>query len=192
MFVASHSARIVRREEDDKRSDILWLKPAINALRIDDRRLTFRGVPLHLPRRSDITRHDAVHTDIILTKIARERTGEALDRCLARLVEHQVRKGEVPADRSEIDDRSSASCTHARRHRLHTEELVLQVNREAVVPIIFGYFVELVTVVIRRIVHEYVEWAVAFDEALDIAGRRLDVFQVNAFEPRTAALRKRV
>ena len=187
IFVAGHSARIVRREEGDERRDILWLEPAVNALGIDDLGFSFHSVPLHLARRSNIAWNDAIHTDTVPAKVAGEGSREALDRSFAGLVEDEVRQCEVPADRPKIDDGSAAAGAHARDYRLRTEKLVLQVHCEPVVPIIFRDIVELVAVVVCGIVDEDVERAIFLDQRPDARGGRADVLKVDALETRTGA-----
>src|SRR3954467_13268778 len=164
MLMASHSARIVRREKGDERSNVLGFQPAVDALRIDDRGLAFRSVPLHLARRTNVSRDNAIHPDIVLAEVARERPGESFDCRLAGLVKHEVRQGEVPADRSKIDDCAAPRRAHPRHHRLSAEELVLEIYRQAIVPIFLGDVRELVAIIVRGIVYEDSKWSVAFDE----------------------------
>ena len=75
----------------------------------------------------------------------------------------------MPADRPHIDDRTATRIAHCRDDGLGSEELVLEIDAHALVPIGARNLVEFVAVVVRRIVHENVASAESIDHLRDLA-----------------------
>src|SRR3982751_2285077 len=86
IFVPGHALRIVRSEENDKRSDVFRHQAVIDALRVDDLGFALGRVPLLLSRRLHIAGHDAVYANVVRPQVAGERAGKPFNRRFARLV----------------------------------------------------------------------------------------------------------
>src|SRR5207249_8768512 len=85
--------------------------------------------------------------------------------------------------RTDVQDRTAANSLHARRHRLRAKELMAQVDRHALVPVLRAHLRSLVTVVIGGIVDQDAGRAAL---ALDLGKRlaeRIQIGQVAMHEP---------
>ena len=149
------------------------------AQRRDDLRLAFGGVPFFLARRLHIARNDGVDADIVAAKVARQAARQTFDRRLGGLVERQFRQGQVPADRSEIQDHAAARALHRRHRRLGREEEVTQIDRHAIIPISGRHVLNAMAVVIGGIVDEDVDAAQLLFDGGDHRLHRIDVAQVD-------------
>ncbi|MGY4374531.1 hypothetical protein ACVWZ3_002170 [Bradyrhizobium sp. i1.3.6] len=77
---------------------------------------------------------------------------------------------------------------HVRQHGLGGEELVLQVHRDAVVPVFRRHLLGFVPFVMCGIVDEDIDRAVCFARLGDAGAQRGDVSQVDALEMRSQTL----
>ena len=81
-----------------------------------------------------------------------------------------------PGDRAEIDDRAAAGIAHLRPHRLGGEELVAQIDRHALVPIVERDVLDAMAVVIAGIVDQHPDGPVLLAPSAAIAAcRSVDV-----------------
>ena len=76
-----------------------------------------------------------------------------------------------PRHRAEVDDRSAARRRHRRRDRLRGEEMMAQVDRQVLVPVLRRHVRERVAIVARRVVDEHADRA---HRGLRGADRRLE------------------
>ena len=75
---------------------------------------------------------------------------------------------------------------HLRAHRLRGEELVAQVHRHALVPVIDGDILDLVPIVVGGVVDQHADGPVLLGRGLDRLAQILDVAQVDMDEIRRA------
>jgi hypothetical protein len=69
-------------------------------------------------------------------------------------VDRQLGRERHPTDRPEIDDRAAVGGDHAGGHGLRREEGVLEVDGDALVPILGADIGDIVPVVVRRIIDQ--------------------------------------
>src|SRR4029079_12495278 len=87
-------------------------------------------------------------------------------------------------------DRAPAVSAHPRDYRLCAKELMLEVHVQPLVPIVLGYVLDLVAIVVRRIVDQHVDGPRLLDQGVDAAGGCRDVDEVHLAEPCAAARRQ--
>ena len=182
--MAGAIARIVRRQEHRQRGNIDRHDPPVQTLRGDDLRFAFGRIPFHLARRFDVARNDGVDADIVAAKVAGQAAGQPLNRRLGGLVQHQFGQSEVPADRPEIQDHTTARALHRRNGCLCGKEQMAQIHRHPLVPIGWRDLLDRVAIIIGGIVDQDVD---AAQLRFDLRHHRLhgvDVAQVDRVENR--------
>ena len=127
--------------------------------------LAFRRQPFfELALGHDPAGRDRVHADIGGAVVARERARQSDHAGFARRVGRHAALSHHPGGRAEIDDDALLGRLHARQHGLCGEELVLEVHRDPVVPILRRHLFGRVPFVMRRVVDE------DRDRPVDLAG----------------------
>src|SRR5206468_1826064 len=109
---------------------------------------------------------------------------QAVDRRLRGDIGNAVGIADQPGDRAEIDDGPTAGIAHLRAHRLGSEELVLEVDRHAVVPISGGYVGGPVAVVVAGIVDQYLDRSFLVPRLCDRRLQPADIPEVEGNEAR--------
>src|SRR4029079_7846137 len=85
-------ARVVRCEEQDHRSDVVRFDADLEALLLDRARFFLRRKPqLHLPRRTDRARYDAVDANAEGSQLARQSARQPFDARFRRLIDSEAR-----------------------------------------------------------------------------------------------------
>ena len=167
------AARLVGREEQRGARDVVLRQPELEALLVEELAARPRARPT-APRWRSVT---IAPGTIALTRMLRSPSSRAStrvmpgDRRLRRRVAGHRRPAAHPRDRAEVDDRAAARGRHRRRHRLRGEEVVAQVDREVVVPVLGRHVVDRVAVVARGVVDEHADRAPAPSRTSAIAAR---------------------
>src|SRR6185437_13044718 len=84
-----------------------------------------------------------------------------------------------PRDRAEIDDSTGIRRFHIRQHCLRSEELVLQVNGDAVVPMLRRHFLRRMTLIVGCIVDEDIDWSVSVARVSNGGAQRGNIGKVD-------------
>lgn len=172
---------IVGCEEQRHRSYIGRHDSRFEALIFNNPGRFFRVMPERiLPRCFDAAGHDRINTDIISAEVAGQRAGHPLNACLRRLVKDHIWRGEVPTDRSEVQDNSAASPYHHGNHSLRREEQVAQVHTNTIIPILRCDVGNDMAVVIGGIIDQHVD---ATKFTIDRADRPLQCINVSQIAP---------
>ena len=130
----------------------------------------------------DPARHERVDADVELAEVARQAARQPLHRRLGRGVEWQAALLEQPADRAEVDDRAAAGRLHAGGDGLRSEELVLEVDRDARVPALGRGLVDAVALVVGGVVDQHGDRPDARAHRVDRGVERGDVGEVGGDE----------
>ena len=88
------------------------------------------------------------------SEIARETAGQPHDRRFRRGIAGHAALADHPAGGAEIDDRAAAGVLHHRRDRLHGEELMAQIDRHALVPVVGGDALDRMALVMGSVVDQ--------------------------------------
>src|SRR4029077_9047186 len=159
--------------------NIRRLNPALQALSIVDLLLARRIQPqFHLPLGHDPAWQDAVDADVLGAQLARQRARQARDRSLGGNIGGAVAVAHQPGNGAEIDDRASASIAHLGTHGLGCEELMAQIDRHALVPIVHRHILGAVAVVVAGVVHEYTDRPMLALRRRDGRAQILDLAQI--------------
>src|SRR5471030_655541 len=183
VVAAGAARRVVGGEEQRHRRDVLRLDALVQALFGEDLLFAFGRVPQrHLALRLDRAGDDAVDADAVFAEVARQAARQAFDGGFGGHVQRQVAQGQVPRDRTEVQDHAAAGRFHAGCDGLRAEELVAQVDSLVVVPVFGGDVGDLMAVVVGGVVDQDVDGAVLLRDAGEGGRQRIEVGQVAVVE----------
>src|SRR5882762_2612666 len=86
VFVTRAHTTVIGSQEQDQAGDMLGLEPFLETLLRDEVVAAVARVPLLLPRRAHIARHDAADADSVHAQLARQRTRHTFDAGLGGFV----------------------------------------------------------------------------------------------------------
>ena len=89
----------------------------------------------HLALGHDPARHHAIDADVVAAQFAGQHPGETQHRRLAARIDRITGALDLPAHRTQVDDRTAAPRAHAGQHRLRREKMRPEVDRHPLVEI---------------------------------------------------------
>ncbi|CAM2151396.1 putative 200 kDa antigen p200 [Paraburkholderia tropica] len=181
-IIAARATRgVVGSEKQHHARDMLGFDAGVQTLLPEQLRFAFVRLPeLHLTRRANRTGNHAIHANTVFTEIAREPAREALDSCFGSHIHAEIRRGQMPGNRAEIDDRACALLAHAVDDGLCTKELMAQIHGEPIVPVSRADVADVMTVVVGRVVDENLDVTSSLSDGFETALQGVDITQIAA------------